>query len=140
MQATNLLSDWGKRLAEVRRAKGLSIGELARQVGMHKSHLARFERGEAGIGDELRIRVASEVGQQVADLFPYPDTTDQESPCPAVASATEPAASAPAVSPTTHGTTGHPSPTRSPAPSAPVPGASASTETRATAELGSGDR
>jgi len=87
MQATDLLTDWGRRLTTARQEKDLSIGELARRAGMHKSHLARFERGEAGIGDESRMRIAAEVGQQVSDLFPYP-LTNQDDQCRSAASAT----------------------------------------------------
>ena len=76
MPRNDLHAEWGERLAQARQAKGLSIAELARRTGSHKSHLARFERGEAGIGDDLRIRVAAEVGQRVEDLFPYPDTSE----------------------------------------------------------------
>lgn len=86
MQSTNLLTGWGKRLTEARTAKGLSISELARRTGTHKSHLARFERGEAGLGDAARIRVAAEVGHEVAELFPYPSTTP-ENTCPSAAPA-----------------------------------------------------
>ena len=75
MPITGLHAEWGRRLAEAREAKGLSISELARRTGVHKSHLARFELGEAGLGDEYRIRVAAEIGQRVEELFPYPDTS-----------------------------------------------------------------
>jgi transcriptional regulator with XRE-family HTH domain len=84
MPITGLRAEWGRRLASAREAKGLSIGELARRTGVHKSHLARFELGEAGLGDEYRIRVAAEIGQRVEELFPYPDT----STCPSAPSAT----------------------------------------------------
>lgn len=87
MQITDLNARWGSRLTRAREALDLSIRELARRTGIHTSHLARFERGEAGLGDEARIRVAAEVGQQVADLFPYPEIP--ESPCPSAASATD---------------------------------------------------
>lgn len=86
MPSNDLIARWGSRLARARAAAGLSIGELARQTGIHKSHLARFELGEAGLGDEYRILVAAKVGQPVSELFPYPEITDQESECPSAAS------------------------------------------------------
>ena len=115
MPSNNLLTQWGQNLTRVRQAMDLSIGELARRTGAHKSHLARFERGEAGLGDDMRIRVAAEVGQQVADLFPYPDTTT-ETACPSAADAPD---GAPSPTPATS------TAVQSPAPNAAVPAPSA---------------
>lgn len=92
MQTSDLTAAWGRRLTAARQARGLSIGELARRTGIHKSQLARFEKGEAGLGDAARIRVAAAIGQQVAALFPYPHITP-ESVCPNAASATDAASS-----------------------------------------------
>jgi transcriptional regulator with XRE-family HTH domain len=114
MQINDLNARWGRRLSEAREALDLSIRELARRTDIHVSHLARFERGEAGLGDEARIRVAAVIGQQVADLFPYPEIT--EPPCPSAASATDAEASpTPAIQ----------AAPQSPAPSAKAPAASA---------------
>lgn len=107
MQSHDLNAYWGERLHRARRALDWSIRELARRTGLHTSHLARFERGEVGLGDEARIRVATEVGQQVSDLFPYPKIP--ETTCPSAANAR-----AGATSPTPATT----AETRSPAPSA----------------------
>jgi transcriptional regulator with XRE-family HTH domain len=115
MPTNELHSEWGRRLATAREALGLSISELARRTEIHKSHLARFELGEAGLGDEYRIRVAAEVGQRVESLFPYPDTT-QDDPCPSAASAPGEAACR---------TRATEAATRSPAPSAPAQAGSA---------------
>lgn len=114
MHINDLNAQWGKRLTEAREALKLSIRELARRTDLHTSHLARFERGEAGLGDEARIRVAAEIGQQVADLFPYPEIP--ETSCPSAASATDAEPSP------TRPTTEAP---RSPAPSAAAPAPSA---------------
>ncbi|WP_372490928.1 helix-turn-helix domain-containing protein [Actinomadura terrae] len=89
MPKDDLHIGWGRRLAQVRAELGLSIRALARSSGVHPSHLARFEQGEAGLGDAHRIRVATEVGQRVEDLFPYPDTTPKGAPCPSADSATD---------------------------------------------------
>lgn len=93
MPDDELATTWGHNLTKAREALDLSIGALARRTGIHKSHLARFELGEAGLGDAKRIRVAAEVGQAVHDLFPYPDTTPKDSACPSADSAKGPAAS-----------------------------------------------
>lgn len=101
MPSHNLLTQWGSRLRSARDAAGLSISELARQTGIHKSHLARFELGEAGLGDENRILVAAKVGQSVGELFPYPDTAT-EMTCPSAADA---AGGAPSPTPATRAAT-----------------------------------
>jgi transcriptional regulator with XRE-family HTH domain len=114
MHINDLNARWGRRLTEAREALELSIRELARRTDIHVSHLARFERGEAGLGDEARIRVAAEVGQQVAALFPYPEIP--EPPCRNAASATD---AEPSPTPLTEAAP------RSPAPSAAAPAVSA---------------
>jgi transcriptional regulator with XRE-family HTH domain len=86
MPSNDLNARWGRRLTEAREALDLSIRELARRTDLHTSHLARFERGEAGLGDDARIRVAAEIGQQVHDLFPYPHITP-ETECPSAGAA-----------------------------------------------------
>ena len=115
MSSTDLLTGWGYRLTCARNAAGLSISELARQTGIHKSHLARFENGEAGLGDEYRILVAAKVGQSVSELFPYPDTTT-ENACLSAADAPD---AAPSRTPATKAAR------RSPAPNATAQDASA---------------
>jgi transcriptional regulator with XRE-family HTH domain len=113
MQSTDLNVEWGSRLTRAREALDLSIRELARRTDIHVSHLARFERGEKGLGDEARIRVAAEIGQQVANLFPYPEIP--ETSCPSAANATGAERSQ------TPATTGA---TRSPVPSVEAPAVS----------------
>lgn len=117
MPNDDLRIEWGRRLAQAREAAKLSIRELARRTGVHPSHLARFESGNAGLGDANRIAVATEVGQAVKDLFPYPDITPKDDdPCPSAAPAT-----AAEASPTPATTAATPSP----APSAAGPAESA---------------
>lgn len=93
MQQDDLRAEWGRRLTRAREALGLSIGDLARRTGIHKSQLARFERGEAGLGDEARIKVAAAIGQQVASLFPYPTIPTTETDCRSAECATAEAGS-----------------------------------------------
>lgn len=81
-----LRSTWGRGLKAAREAAGLSIRGLAVRTGLHPSHLARVERGEAGLGDANRVTVAAALGHRVEDLFPYPDFKDNHS-CPSADSA-----------------------------------------------------
>lgn len=119
MPNDDLRIEWGRRLAQAREAAELSIRELARRTGVHPSHLARFESGNAGLGDANRIAVATEVGQAVKDLFPYPDTTPKDDdPCPSAAPATAEEAS---LTPATTAATPSPAPSAAgPAESAPA--------------------
>lgn len=122
MPSNDLNDQWGSRLTKAREALGLSIRELARRTEIHTSHLARFERGEAGLGDEARIRVAAEIGQQVHDLFPYPHITP-ETECPSA----EPAA-AEETSPTPAAAKGASPASSAAVPAAPAPEGSRSSE------------
>ncbi|TYK47188.1 helix-turn-helix domain-containing protein [Actinomadura decatromicini] len=117
MPTNDLRAEWGRRLAQARAAAELSIRELARRTGIHPSHLARFESGDAGLGDANRMAVATAVGQAVTALFPYPDPTPKDTaPCPSADTATAAQRSR---------TRRTRAATRSPAPSAEVPAASA---------------
>lgn len=110
MTFTNdLLQRWGQIIRKTRRDQGLSLEALAGRAGVDTGHLSKAERGLAGFGDEARIRLATALGRSVHDLFPYPDTANQETECPSVASAADGASSP---TPATAAVT------RSPAPSA----------------------
>ena len=42
-----LVKDFGARLKQLREKHGLSQAEFARMVGIHKSHLVRYEQGQS---------------------------------------------------------------------------------------------
>lgn len=86
MQSKPLALVWGERVRETRLSQGLSLETLADRAGVDLAHLSRGERGLAGFGDATRMRLARALGRQVADLFPYPDTTP-ETRCPSAAPA-----------------------------------------------------
>lgn len=106
---------WGARVRQARRDLGISLEALSARSGIDLGHLSRGERGLAGFGDESRIRLAGALGKQVEELFPYPDTHQDDS-CPSADSATD---AEPSPTPATQAAR------RSPAPSAEVPAASA---------------
>lgn len=119
MATNELQTHWGRRIRGARRRAGLSLREAARRADIDKGQLSRVETGDARLGDEARIRLAAALGRSVAELFPYPDTTDLEDPCPSAASAP---AGAPSPTPVTTAAR------RSPAPSAEGRAASAREE------------
>lgn len=49
---------FAKRLADVRKEKGFSQGELAGKLGIHANVLGRYERGEANPSIEMAARIA----------------------------------------------------------------------------------
>lgn len=53
--------DFGKRIIELRKIKGISQTELASQLGIHKNVLGRYEREEA--------KPSIEVAKNIADLL-----------------------------------------------------------------------
>lgn len=84
---------WGDAIRALRVEHGLSVSALARTVGLDPSHLWRAEQGQAGLGDELRIRLAEALGVRVESIFSYPDTSSEGTECPSAASAWDAAAS-----------------------------------------------
>ena len=114
MPTNELQTQWGRRLRAARTRAGLSLRETSRRAEIDKGQLWRAEAGETGLGDRARIRLAAVLGRSVSELFPYPDTTDLETPCPSAASAP-----AGASSPTPVTTAARRSPARSAAAPAP---------------------
>jgi len=53
--------DFGKRIIELRKEKGISQTDLAAQLGIHKNVLGRYEREEA--------KPSIEVARKIADLL-----------------------------------------------------------------------
>lgn len=84
---------WGEEIRKARTELGLSIVQLAADVGMDPAHLSRGERGLAGIGDDYRVALAKRLDRPTAQLFPYPDTFPLERSCPRAATAPDAASS-----------------------------------------------
>ena len=55
-------SDVGKMIREVRQARGISLRQLASQVGIHFTHLSKIENGKDQIGRKPLTRIAEELG------------------------------------------------------------------------------
>ena len=52
----------GQRIREARQARGISLRQLANQVGIHFSHLSKIENGKDTVGKNSLIRIAEELG------------------------------------------------------------------------------
>ena len=58
----------GQRIREARQARGISLRQLAGQVGIHYAHLSKIENGKDQISRNALIRVAEDLGVD-ADLM-----------------------------------------------------------------------
>jgi len=59
----------GKRVRELRRAREMTLADLAKRARMHKSSMSRIENGKQGIrGDEL-IRLARALDCSADDIL-----------------------------------------------------------------------
>lgn len=56
------------RLAEVRRAQGLSQAELGRRSGVNQSVISRLEAGQCGVDLRVLARLAEALGVNAATL------------------------------------------------------------------------
>src|SRR5258708_1316637 len=61
---------FAERLRELRRSRGLTQLELARQAHVTEAYVGRLERGEAAPGIDLVDRLANALGTTAADLLP----------------------------------------------------------------------
>src|SRR5215510_11847856 len=66
----------GKQLRAVRRAKGLSLSEVARGAGLSRRELVNYERGKVPIPESDLWVLAGSCGVDVAELVP--SRTSQE--------------------------------------------------------------
>lgn len=60
---------YGNNVREFRRARGLSVGDLARAVGMDRSYLSRVEREKQTCSDQYKVALAQYFGVSVTRLF-----------------------------------------------------------------------
>ena len=62
------------RIRELRKARGLTQGELAERVGLSRSYLAEIESGAKPVNNLRLGRLAEELGVTEADLYPSHDS------------------------------------------------------------------
>ena len=68
------MSEFGKRLRALRTGRGLTQEELARQLGVSKSALCMYERGEREPRRETLLAIARLFGVDLSELFGLPRT------------------------------------------------------------------
>ena len=60
---------FGRRVRELRQARGYSQEELAERSGLHRTYISSLERGQRNVGiDNVRV-LAQALGVPAADLF-----------------------------------------------------------------------
>jgi transcriptional regulator with XRE-family HTH domain len=65
---------FGERVREVRRARGLSQEELAFKAGMHRTPLGGIERGERNPALKNIAAIAKALGLTLSELFRFTKT------------------------------------------------------------------
>ncbi len=60
----------GKRIRELRKAKGFSQEDFAHEVGLDRTYMGGVERGERNIAALNIIRIAKTLKVEVGELFP----------------------------------------------------------------------
>jgi transcriptional regulator with XRE-family HTH domain len=61
---------FGRRIRELRQARGLSQEELAFRAGLHRTYVSSAERGERNVALVNLERLARALGVPLRDLFP----------------------------------------------------------------------
>lgn len=59
----------GQRIAEARKARGMSLQELADQAGISRSFMQKIECGSRHTSDSTKIKIANVLGRKVTELF-----------------------------------------------------------------------
>lgn len=77
---TEQLMPLGKIITSLRIQRGLSLSELARQVGIGKGHLHQIEAGRQEPRVNLAVRLAKTLGVTVEDLISTDGETVIECP------------------------------------------------------------
>lgn len=66
----------GKRLRDLRTARGISAAALAEEIGVTESAVFFYESGERTPRDDKKVAIAKFFGVTVADIFFADDTTN----------------------------------------------------------------
>jgi transcriptional regulator with XRE-family HTH domain len=67
--ADRLLTSFGRRIASLRRERGLSQEDLADRSGLHRTYVGGVERGERNLGLRNVSALASALGVPLPELF-----------------------------------------------------------------------
>jgi transcriptional regulator with XRE-family HTH domain len=72
LDADRAIKDIGRRIAEVRRERGLTQEELAERLGLQSNNLQRIELGMQNLTIRSLVRVANGLGVGLATLVEAP--------------------------------------------------------------------
>ena len=67
---TDIKVRFGRRLRELRQARGLSQEELAFRAGLHRTYVSSAERGQRNVALVNLERLAKALGVHIRELFP----------------------------------------------------------------------
>ena len=79
VETAAILKELGKRIAELRRAKGFTQETAAERLGMLAPNYARIEQGRLNVTVDTLVRIVKmlEDDVKIADLFVPPTTTER---------------------------------------------------------------
>jgi len=61
---------WGSNVRAARAARGMSVDEFRRRLGVSQATVSRWETGVNAPKDLAKIRIAEILGADVGELFP----------------------------------------------------------------------
>ncbi|NOH19474.1 helix-turn-helix domain-containing protein [Vibrio cyclitrophicus] len=67
----DLAANFGKKLREIRKLKGISQDKLALIAGIDRSYMGRIERGEVNITLEKVYELAEALECNITELLPF---------------------------------------------------------------------
>jgi AcrR family transcriptional regulator/DNA-binding XRE family transcriptional regulator len=79
-QATSSRPEFGRRVRELRTARGLTLREIADRLQVSTATMSAIENGRTGVSAERVARLAEELGVPVQRMFGAPDTDAPPSP------------------------------------------------------------
>lgn len=59
----------GQRVKKARKDAGLTLDAIARKIGLSKSHLSRFERGQKALSVAALLRLSDELGVPISAIL-----------------------------------------------------------------------
>ncbi|HVI69274.1 MAG TPA: helix-turn-helix transcriptional regulator [Magnetospirillaceae bacterium] len=67
--ASNIRVAFGKRIRQVRLAKGFTQESLADTVGLHRTYIGNIERGEESVSVDNVAKIAKALKVSISELF-----------------------------------------------------------------------
>jgi transcriptional regulator with XRE-family HTH domain len=67
--------EWGRTLANRRRARALSQADLADRTGIEQQTISKIERAEISPSDEIKVAICAALRYEVSTIFAMPKVT-----------------------------------------------------------------